>query len=142
MELTEEQIGFIEMDLKIRGIALPEFRESMLDHVCCLIEHAESDSFEEAYQSALQKLPHHAMQDVQDTILKYEDNKRWKKRSLFSVLLLAVSIFILTSGALFKTMHWPTAGVQLMIGGILILFLCIPYVSFIIYKRRVRDLDE
>lgn len=142
MELSEEQIGFIEMDLKIRGIALPEFRESMLDHVCCIIENSDSSSFEEAYASALEELPHNQMQEVQDTILKYEERKLWKKRSLASVLLLAVSIFILISGMLFKTMHWPSAGVQLVLGAVLILFLCIPYISFVIYKRRVKDLDK
>ena len=36
--LTEEQIAFIENDIKVRGITSPDLSIDLLDHICCLIE--------------------------------------------------------------------------------------------------------
>jgi hypothetical protein len=52
LSLTEEQITFIENDIKVRGITSPDLSIDLLDHICCLIENEldEYRNFETVYQ--------------------------------------------------------------------------------------------
>jgi hypothetical protein len=51
LSLTEEQITFIENDIKVRGITSPDLSIDLLDHICCLIENEldEYRNFETVY---------------------------------------------------------------------------------------------
>jgi hypothetical protein len=55
LSLTEEQVAFIENDIKVRGITSPDLSIDLLDHICCLIEHEldEYRNFEAVYQKTL-----------------------------------------------------------------------------------------
>lgn len=46
MELTEEQIEFIRKDIKEKGVQLDELADSILDHICCILETSSGASFE------------------------------------------------------------------------------------------------
>lgn len=57
MELTTEQIDWIEKDIRSKGITSPELQEDLLDHVCCIVEKNLDKGlmFPEAYDEAIGK---------------------------------------------------------------------------------------
>lgn len=139
MILTDEQVDFIEIDLKIRGIALEDFRHSMLDHVCCLIEASEMDEFDKAYEQALLGFGNEEMLEVQEDIVKYNFNKIWKRRNMITYILGFIAIFLLITGSLFKVMHWPGAGMSLVVGALLLNVGFLPLFFYYRYKKSTMD---
>jgi hypothetical protein len=137
MTLTEEQIDFIELDLKLRGVALEELRNSMLDHVCCQIENGDDENFDKAYDRALLGFGKREMLEVQEDIIKYEFNKAWKRRNLVTYLFGFVAVFLILTGSLFKLMHWPGASLGLIIGVFLLNVGFLPLFFYYKYKKSV-----
>jgi hypothetical protein len=137
MILTEEQIDFIELDLKLRGVALEELRYSMLDHLCCQIEANDSTEFDKAYDMALLEFGKGEMLKVQEDIIKYEFNRTWKRRNFVTYLFGFVSVFLILTGSLFKMMHWPGASLGLILGVFLLNIGFLPLFFYYKYKKSV-----
>lgn len=139
MILTEEQIDFIDLDLKLRGVALEDLRNSMLDHICCLIEQSNQENFELAYNASLDGFGKGEMLEVQEDIIKYEFKRTWKRRNFVTYLLGFVAVFLILTGSLFKMMHWPGASLGLIIGVFLLNVGFLPLLFFYRYKKSNMD---
>ena len=66
--LTEEQIAFIENDIKVRGITSPDLSIDLLDHICCLIENKldEYRNFDTVYQETILLFGKNGLKEIQD----------------------------------------------------------------------------
>jgi hypothetical protein len=116
MQVSDQQIDYIQRDLELRGITMCELNESLIDHICCTIENSSHQDFNEAYLNAIQlfgpgKIP---IIQKQTKLLLISKNSIIMKKLFFILSYLAA--FLTTTGILFITMHWPGAGVILVSG--------------------------
>lgn len=116
MNISDENIAFIQADLNLRGITLNELNESLVDHICCKIEISNNVNFEEAYLEAIQEFGADQLPLIQKKteLLLKSKNQLIMRKAYFILGFLAA--FFTSSGVLFKLMHWQGASVLLIIG--------------------------
>lgn len=78
MEITRNQILYIENDLKAKGLNNGQIREELIDHVCCLVEEQLHNglTFTEAYGNVL----NHFMKEEFKSL-----NKEYKKQRMMHI---------------------------------------------------------
>lgn len=141
MTLTDEQIEYIDTNLKFYGVASTDLRADLLDHICVFIEEREFTDFSTAYAEALQKFGGYtAMCSLEhEAYLQVSFLKMIRLKKLFYVNAFT-SLAILISGGLFKIFHWPGAMVLLFVGILLVIFIVMPlyfYQRFQSSKRKL-----
>lgn len=135
MEISDQQIDFIQRDLELRGITMSELNESLIDHICCAIENSVHRNFKEAYLDAIQtfgaaKIP---FIQKQTKLLLITKNSIIMKKTFYILGFLAA--FLTSTGVLFKMMHWPGAGMILVSGIALFNFGVLPMYFIDRYKQ-------
>ena len=116
MELTTEQIEFIQKDIEQKGIAMNDLAESLLDHICCSIENSTDRDFNHAYENALKAFGQNGLQKIQDETIFLLILKREITMQKSMYILGYIAAFLATTGLLFKLMHWPGANIMLVLG--------------------------
>lgn len=116
----------------------PQLHDDLLDHFCCAVE-AEmhgGKNFAEALISASQQICPNGPQEIQLETLSLQtqpNNKPMKKFMYVASFIAAVG---LTTGVLFKTMHWPGASILMLLGTILFVFALLPLIFYNVYHRE------
>ena len=110
-QLTDKQIDFILDDIRARGVKLDSLQQSLLDHVCCIIEQnlEANGDFESFYRNTIQLFYKKELAEIEEEtllLLKFKHYYSMKRIMLFSGSF-GVAGFII--GSLFKIMHWPGA---------------------------------
>ena len=116
MELTEEQIAFIRKDIQSRGITMTELADSLVDHVCCAMEHHSDDDFQEVYHKVLDDFGDGPLHRIQQETMLLLILKREATMKKTMYVLGYIALMLTTTGLLFKIMHWPGASVMLVLG--------------------------
>ncbi len=138
MILSDQQIEFIEKNLRLYGVKSKDLREDLLDHICTYIESNDSSDFDSLYQEAVQKFGGYASFQNLQRETNYQKfakqiitiNKVKFSFGFIVILLLAISL-------VFQMMHWPYANGWLL-GAILILVLVILPIHFYTrYKKSI-----
>lgn len=116
MNVSDENIAFIQSDLNARGITLNDLNESLVDHICCKIENSSKTTFEEAYVEAIQEFGATQLPLIQKKteLLLISKNQLIMRKAYFILGFLAA--FCTSAGVLFKLMHWQGASILLIIG--------------------------
>ncbi|MBI1221020.1 MAG: hypothetical protein GC180_00315 [Bacteroidetes bacterium] len=127
----------MQRDLKDRGII--RMNESLLDHLCCLIENSDQDEFTEAYAQALEAF---GIDELLKTEIEIDHfiltrKKITMKKTMY--LLGFLAFFMAIAGSLCKVMHWPAANVLLVTGGLLMNFGFLPL--YFLEKYRAAKAD-
>jgi hypothetical protein len=127
-QLSEQQIKFIQKDIQNRGIEIKDLQLNLLDHICCLIEenYNEELDFESFYEKTISSFYKNNLKEIEEEtilLLTYKNYYAMKKTMLVSG---ATAVFFLLAGSLFKIMHWPGAGIMLVMGVSFICFLFMP----------------
>lgn len=137
MKLTKEQIEFIIQDVHHRGITLESLHDSLVDHLCCALENSCESNFEQAYIKALNTFEHGNLATIQSETIFFINRKKEiiMKKSMF--ILGYLSLFLGTTGFLFKTMHWPGAGIMLVLGIALFNLAFLPMFFYDRYKQSI-----
>ena len=142
MILTDNQIEYIEANLKFYGVASEALREDLLDHICTFIEKSDGSDFETVYQQALQRFGGYSvlagLQKETHCQLYEKQNIRRKRGIYFSGFLAA---FLLSTGVLFKLFHWPFAGIILFLGFIAMNIILLPLFFFQRYKNAIQKIN-
>jgi len=116
--ITDNQVDFILDDIEKRGIVTEDVRYNILDHVCCIIENEMENGmdFKEFYKNTIARFYHKDLGEIEEEtqVLLTFKNYYAMKRTLKISGIISISLFIV--GVLFKTMHWPGAGVILFLG--------------------------
>lgn len=94
--ISDQQIDFILADLNKRGIKIESLRDSLLDHICILIEHnlEEGGDLEAFYATAIKTFYKQELREIEEEILFRETckNRLVLSRPLFFVLLFTIFI--------------------------------------------------
>lgn len=127
MTLTDEQIEYIDTNLKFYGVASGELRGDLLDHMCTFIEEGNFTDFDTAYAEALKKFGGYtAMSGLQhETYLQVSFLKMIKRKKIFYISSF-VTVAIIITGCLFKLFHWPGAMVLIFLGILSVIFIVAP----------------
>jgi hypothetical protein len=121
-----------------QGIADEGLRDSILDHVCCLIENSKEpiDDFENCFQSYLKQFYHHKLQEIELETQLLINFKHYYQMKKFMLLSGIAGAGILVIGNLFKFMHWPGTGILILLGISLLSLFFIPLLFFIKLKEN------
>ena len=142
MILTDNQIDSISCDLEVLGIKSKELKDDILDHICADIEAKEGHDFKDAYNTIIKKFGgEKAIEQIQkDTyfLLNYKKSLRLK-RALY-IFGFIVS-FLMSTGIMFKVMHWPYAGIILLSAFVLLNFVLLPILFYARYTASNNKLS-
>ena len=136
LELTEEQVAFIENDIMVRGITSPDLSIDLLDHICCLIETKldEYTNFEAAYHETLLLFGEKGLKEIQletNRLLTFKHyyimNNTMKISGYISSLMILV-------GSFFKINHWLGANVLVLSGVFFFTTLFLPLIFILKFK--------
>lgn len=135
MTLNDEQVIRIEKQIRQRGVRIQDLIESMVDHICCQIEHSEHYDFEKALEEAMSSFNKEEMNEVQKDIQNLEEFRRFKRSRKWFYSLGFAAAFLISTGILFKNMHWPSASICLITGMFTLNFGFLPLYFYDRYKK-------
>jgi len=136
MMLTDQQIDFVAGEIKNRGISVPDLADSLLDHLCCVIE-AEMElglNFQDAWQKAYLKVCPDDLEEVNREVQQIIIHHKHHTMKKFVFMLGFLSAFLFTVGYFFKILHWPTANLNMIIGSSLFTLGFLPMYFYMLYK--------
>ena len=139
--LTEQQIAFIENDIKVRGITSPDLSIDLLDHICCLIEDTldEYRNFETVYLETILLFGENGLKEIQDETNRLLTFKHYHiMNSTMKISGYASSLMIL-SGAFFKFQHWPGASPLMVLGVFFLTVLFLPLLFILKFKSSAEN---
>jgi hypothetical protein len=136
LSLTEEQIAFIENDIKVRGITSPDLSIDLLDHICCLIENEldEYRNFDTVYQKTLLLFGDKGLKEIQDETNRLLTFKHYYFMNSTMKISGYVSSLMILLGSIFKIQHWPGANVLILIGVFFLAVLFLPLLFILKFK--------
>ena len=137
MELSEQQIDYIETNLEFYGIKDSQLKEDFLDHICSFIENSNGTDFETAYSQAISKLGGYPtlqllQQDKNEKLLI----KSFINRTRNVYLTCAINAIILLIGFVFFMYQWPYSGVLILIGFCQLIIITIPFIIYDKFKNK------
>jgi hypothetical protein len=141
LSLTEEQIAFIENDIKVRGITSPDLSIDLLDHICCLIENEldEYRNFETVYLQTLLLFGDKGLKEIQDETNRLLTFKHYYFMNSTMKISGYVSSMLILIGSFFKFQHWPGANVMILIGVFLLATLFMPLLFILKFKSSAEN---
>jgi len=136
LSLTEEQIAFIENDMKVRGITSPDLSTDLLDHICCLIENEldEYRNFETVYQKTLLLFGEKGLKEIQEETNRLLTFKHYYFMNSTMKISGYVSSMLILIGSFFKFQHWPGANVMIVVGVFFLATLFLPLLFILKFK--------
>lgn len=139
--LTEEQIAFIENDIKIRGITSPDLSIDLLDHICCLIENEldEYRNFDTVYQEVLTRFGEKGLKEIQLETNRLLTFKHYYIMNSTMKISGYVSSLLILAGAIFKFNHWPGASIMMVTGVFFLTILFLPLLFILKFKSTAES---
>lgn len=139
--LTEEQIAFIENDIKIRGITSPDLSIDLLDHICCLIENEldEYRNFNTVYQEVLTRFGEKGLKEIQLETNRLLTFKHYYIMNSTMKISGYVSSLLILAGAIFKFNHWPGASIMMVTGVFFLTVLFLPLLFILKFKSTAES---
>jgi hypothetical protein len=135
-ELTRRHLDIITADVNKADIAFSHLKYDLIDHICCDLENEMSQGlpFEKAYEIIKKRIGIRGLQQIQvDTLLLIDKKYRIMKNTMkyFGV----IAPILIAFGALFKTEHWPAAGILITLGFFLLCFVFLPSAVYVSYRE-------
>jgi hypothetical protein len=139
--LTEEQIAFIENDIKVRGITSPDLIIDLLDHICCLIENKldEYRNFDTVYQETILLFGKNGLKEIQDETNRLLTFKHYYTMNKTMKISGYVSSLMILFGAFFKFNHWPGASIMMVFGVFFFTVLFLPLLFILKFKASAEN---
>jgi hypothetical protein len=117
-QLSDAQVEYILNDIRRNGVDMEDLQLNLLDHICCIIEHnlGDKDDFEGFYRQTIKQFYNRELREIEDETIQLLTFKNYyaMKRLMMASGIFSTLAFI--SGSLFKWMHWPGAGIMLVLG--------------------------
>ena len=117
-KISENQVDFILDDIERKGVKTEDVRYNILDHVCCIIENEMDNemNFNEFYQNTIARFYRKELGEIEEEtqiLLTFKNYYAMKRTLKISGI---TSIILIMIGVIFKTMHWPGAGLAVVLG--------------------------
>jgi len=142
-QLKDRHIDFILNDISARGVTIEDLQYNLLDHICCIIEKnlEENGDFENFYKRTVQSFFKNDLKEIEDETISLVIFKNYYTMKKIMLVSGTVSAAFLTIGLAFKFMHWPGAGmcIVLSIGLLSLLFLPLMFILKIKEKKETKD---
>lgn len=134
--LTKEQVEHIMKDVEQAEIHVSHLQHDLVDHLCCAVEEEiwEGHSFEESYRKVRRKIGLGDLKQIQKDTLYLIDFKYRIMKTIVKIMGV-LSLIMLAMAALFKIMHWPGAGIIMVLGFAFLCFLFFPSLIFTLYRE-------
>lgn len=137
-QISSQQIDYMLTQITLQGISDEGLRDSILDHVCCLIENSPEpiEDFEQCFQSYLKQFYQNKLSEIEvetNLLINFKNYYQMKKFMLLSGM---AGAGILIIGNLFKFMHWPGTALFILLGILLLSLVFIPLLFFIKLKEH------
>lgn len=139
--ITVEFEDRIIAEVNSSSIKSQALKDDLIDHFCCLVE-MEMDKglpFDEALENAYDQTAPNGLDEIQQEtifLLNYSKIMLMKRLTYVSGYLFSLTW---ATGALFKILHLPGAGVLLGIGGLGVAFIFLPLLLVNRYKNLARE---
>ena len=126
--VSDDQVEFILDDIAKRGVTTEDVRYNILDHVCCIIENEFTDGkdFFKFYENTIARFYKKELSEIEretENLLTFKYYYAMKRTLKITGL---ISVVLIVIGAIFKTMHWPGAGMMYVLGFVIFGLLFIP----------------
>lgn len=136
MQLSQEHIEIIRAEVRRRGITIPDLSESLVDHICCLLENDMEGDFLQRLEEVIKSFDKVGLINIQEkTYYLTLKNSIIMKKTIF--LSGYLSAFLVSTGVLFKIQQWPGAMIILTLGICLLNFGFLPLFFYDRYKKAV-----
>ena len=135
-ELSIANIEFLKQEISNSGLTYSHLRDDLIDHVCCDIETEMQKGlpFEEAYELVNEKIGMGGLERIQHETL-YLIDKKYRIMKMTMKISGVIAPIVLAFGTLFKIMHWPAAGILILIGFVVLSFIFLPSAIYVSYKE-------
>ncbi len=142
-QLKDRHIDYILNDISARGVTIEDLQYNLVDHICCIIENnlEENGDFEAFYQKVVQSFFKKELKEIEDETISLVIFKHYYTMKKAMIISGTVSAVIFSTGLFFKFMHWPGAGIMLILGIGLLSFMFLPlmFILKIKEKQSVKD---
>lgn len=137
--LSDQDINFISKEISNSAIESPDLKEDLIDHFCCVIESEMKNDkgFNEAYKIAFKNICPNGFDEIQKETVFLLTQKKIRIMKKLIYLLGFLSLFSLTSGFLFKFLHWPGANVFLLLSIVVFSLAVLPLFFINQYKKEI-----
>jgi hypothetical protein len=114
-KLSDQQIDFITADIKQRGIEMEGLQQSLLDHICCIIEQdfTEGGDFEQFYRQTIHTFYKNELREIENETIYLLTIKKQPVMKKVTIISSAVSAFLLVASVTFKLYHLTGANLLL-----------------------------
>lgn len=117
-DVSEQEIDFILNDISNKGIVIEDVKYNILDHLCCMIENEmpEDANFKEFYENTIAKFYKNELSEIEyetRELITFKYFYAMKRTLKISGI---IAIILIMIGVTFKSMHWPGAGVAIVLG--------------------------
>jgi hypothetical protein len=135
-ELSLRNIDQISTDIRKQEITFPHLADELIDHLCCDVENEMQNgmSFHDAYVAVKEKIGHRRLKEIQEETLYAVDSKYRQMKSTMKISAIAGTV-LLGFAALFKIMHWPGAGIMMILGAFTLAFVFMPSALTVLWKE-------
>jgi hypothetical protein len=135
-ELSLRNIDQISNDIRRQEITFPHLADELIDHICCDVENEMKSglTFHDAYLAVKEKIGHRRLKEIQEETLYAVDTKYRQMKSTMKISAIAGTV-LLGFAALFKIMHWPGAGVMMILGAFTLAFVFMPSALTVLWKE-------
>src|SRR6218665_4053535 len=142
-QISDKQIDGILSDIRARGVEMESLQQNLLDHVCCIIEQnlEENGDFENFYQRIIRTFYKDHLWEIEEetiSLLTFKNYYTMKKIMIWSGAFSAIAMIL---GLSLKFMHWPGAGIMLVLGisSASLIFLPLMFTLKAREKQNLRD---
>lgn len=140
--LSDNQVNQVYDLLVAHGVEFQVLRDELLDHICCLVEQKmeQGAQFHAALGQAEKQFGPLGIERTQEATIYLLTLRLRKMKKTASILGIIGGVTTIL-GTLFKVMHWPGAGIMLLLGLAITGMLFMPTALYVNYKTKegVRD---
>lgn len=142
--LSEQQIDFILNDIKTRGVEMEDLQLNLLDHICCVIEEElkPDGDFEQFYRQAIPRFFKKELKEIEEETILLLTFKNYFAMKNVMIKSGFIAAFLLIFGSIFKVMHWPGAGMLLVLGIAVLSLIFLPLVFILKTKDNGTSRDK
>ncbi|MBE7443131.1 MAG: hypothetical protein HS119_11825 [Flavobacteriales bacterium] len=142
--ITDEQIDFILDNIRANGIVIEDLQNNLLDHICCIVENemTEGEDFYKFYERIVPRFFKKELKEIEEettNLLTFKNYYAMKNTVKISGTISGILILL---GAIFKTMHWPGAGIMIVLGGLFFSLVFLPLMIVLKFKDDESKTDK
>jgi hypothetical protein len=139
--LNEQQIAFIENDIKVRGITSPDLHINLLDHICCIIEvnPDEYRTFETVYQETILLFGEKGLKEIQDETNRLLTFKHYHIMNKTMKISGYISSLMILFGAYLNFQHWPGSSFLMQVGIFFLTVVFLPLLFILKFKSSAEN---